>query len=105
MGDQCGSLSFAGRTNGDRYRVLAAYSNTVVSISGTVVTITNETINLYGPWLVSKTNETLVVTITNAGAFFETIWTGRRNFRPINPFKWRSSLMEQYFDTGTNTDG
>jgi IgGFc binding protein len=32
------SLSFAGRKNGDTYRVLAAYSNTVVNITGIVVT-------------------------------------------------------------------
>ena len=37
-GTQALALSFAGRTNGDSYRVLAAYSNTVLTITGKVVT-------------------------------------------------------------------
>ena len=34
-GTQALALSFAGRTGGDSYRVLAAYSNTVVTITTT----------------------------------------------------------------------
>ena len=43
-GTQVLGLSFAGRTNGDSYRVLAAYTNTMVTITGTVVKITSEPI-------------------------------------------------------------
>lgn len=44
------ALSFAGRTNGDSYRVLAAYDNTVITITGRVVTITNEPDDGVTPW-------------------------------------------------------
>jgi len=52
-GTQTLGLSFAGRTNGDSYRVLAAFSNTVVTITGTAVTITNANASS-GPWQVQK---------------------------------------------------
>ena len=32
------SMGFAGRTNGDTYRVLAAYTNTQLTVTGEIVT-------------------------------------------------------------------
>jgi hypothetical protein len=47
------ALSFAGRANGDTYRILAAYSNTVVTITGNVVTIVAEPDDGSNPWMVT----------------------------------------------------
>jgi len=81
------ALSLAGRTNGDTYRILAAYSNTVVTITGKVITITNESINPHGPWLVTATNETVTTTITNAGQFYELIVDGPVWFQATKPIQ------------------
>jgi hypothetical protein len=82
-GTQALALSFAGRTNGDSYRVLAAYSNTVITITGTVVTIVDET-SL--PWTVTTSNEVVVVT-TNAGQFYDIKLDGPAEFRASQPIQ------------------
>ncbi len=92
-------LSFAGRTNGDSYRVLAAYSNTVVTITGTVVTITNEPIN--GLWQVSKTNE-MVVTNLDAGQFCDFIIDGPAEFQASQPIQLAQFANGAFFDHDNN---
>jgi IgGFc binding protein len=71
------SLSFAGRTGGDTYRVLAAYTNTVVTITmtnGTIV-VTNqagqfyEKTNLDGPVWFQSTKPVQVAQFANGTAF------------------------------------
>ncbi len=84
-------LSFAGRTNGDCYRVLAAYSNTVVTITGTVVTVVNDRYDL-SPCPVTKTNE-MVVTNLVAGQFCDIIVEGPVEFQATSPFRWPNSPM------------
>jgi hypothetical protein len=63
-GTQALALSFAGRTAGDTYRVLAAYSNTVVF-----------------------TNEVKLVVITNAGQFYDIIVDGPVEFQASQPIQ------------------
>ena len=82
-GTQALALSFAGRTNGDSYRVLAAYSNTVITITGTVVTRV-DTNSL--PWPVTTSNEVVVVT-TNAGQWYDIILDGPAEFRASQPIQ------------------
>jgi IgGFc binding protein len=71
------SLSFAGRLNGDTYRILAAYSNTVVTITmtnGTIV-VTNqagqfyEKTNLDGPVWFQSTKPVQVAQFANGHDF------------------------------------
>jgi hypothetical protein len=88
-------LSFAGRTNGDCYRVLAAYDDTVVTITGTVVTITNEP--GVGPWQVTKTNE-VVVTNLVAGQFCDIIVEGPVEFQASQP------IQVAHFANGSDFD-
>jgi hypothetical protein len=94
------SLSFTGRLNGDTYRVLAAYSNTVVTITGTVVTITNEPIN--PPWQVTKTNETLTIGLTN-GVPFDIILDGPVVFQATKPIQVAHFSNGGYFDQTDST--
>jgi hypothetical protein len=82
-GTEALALSFAGRTNGDSYRVLAAYSNTVVTITGTVVTIVDS--NSY-PYTVTKSNEVMVVT-NDAGVPFNIIVEGPVEFQASKPIQ------------------
>src|SRR5208282_4909418 len=91
-------LSFAGRTNGDSYRVLAAYSNTVVTITGTVVTITNTP--YVGPWQVTKTNEVLMVT-NDAGVPYDIIVEGPVVFQASQPIQVAQFGNGEEFDHGT----
>jgi hypothetical protein len=85
-GEQVLALSFAGRTNGDSYRILAACSNTVVTISGLVVTSVNETSGP-PPWTVTTSNEVVVVVITNAGQFYDSIVDGPVQFQANHPIQ------------------
>ena len=94
-GTQALALSFAGRMNGASYRVLAAHSNTVVTITGTVVTAISEP--EYGPWTVRTTNETVVVT-NQAGQFYEIIVTGSAVFQASQP------IQVAQFANGTTSD-
>ena len=87
------SMSFAGRTNGDTYRVLAAYSNTVITVTGVVVTVTR-----WGwPVPVTKTNET--VTVTNqAGQSFDIIVDGPAQFQSAKPIQVAQFANGSEFD-------
>jgi hypothetical protein len=76
------ALSFAGRLNGDCYRVLAAYSNTVITITGTVVTIVNETTQ--PSYTVTTKNEQLVIT-NQAGEAYDIIMDGPVEFSANRP--------------------
>jgi hypothetical protein len=83
-GTEAVALSFASRTNGDSYRILAAYSNTVVTISGRVVTPLDESAS---PWTVTTSNEVLQVVITNAGQFYDIIVDGPVEFTASQPIQ------------------
>jgi hypothetical protein len=78
------AMSFAGRQNGDTYRVLVANSNTVVSVTGTVVTPVSEPQN--GPWTVTTTNETLTTNLM-AGVPFDVIVDGPVVFQANQPIQ------------------
>jgi IgGFc binding protein len=96
------ALSFAGRLNGDTYRILAVYSNTVVTITGTVATVTSE--NYPNPWQVTTTNETLTVTL-QAGEFFETNMDGPAQFQSTQPIQVAQFANGAGFDDATNAEG
>jgi hypothetical protein len=72
------ALSFAGRTGGDLYRILAAYSNTLVTITATNVTI---------------------ITNLAAGTFCETNLDGPVQFQANQP------IQVAQFANGTDFDG
>jgi hypothetical protein len=95
-GTQALALSFAGRTNGASYRVLAAYSNTVITITGKVVTIVDES---SVPWTVTTSNEVVVVVTTNAAQFYDIILDGPAEFQGSQP------IQVAQFATGTWMDG
>jgi hypothetical protein len=81
-GEEVLALSFAGRTNGDSYRILAAYDNTVITITGEVVTVQN-----YGqPWTVTTSNEVVVVT-NQTGQFYDIIVDGPVEFQASQPIQ------------------
>jgi hypothetical protein len=82
------SLSFAGRENGDSYRVLAANNNTVITITGKVVTIVlpEPGPGDYTPYTVTTTNETVVVT-NQAGGFYDIIVDGPVVFQGSKPIQ------------------
>jgi hypothetical protein len=82
-GIQALSMGFAGRTNGDSYRVLAAYDNTVITITGLVITVVDETVN---PYIVTSSNETVVVT-NQAGQFYDLIVEGPVQFQASQPIQ------------------
>jgi hypothetical protein len=94
-GKQALALSFAGRTNGASYRVLAAYNNTVITITGKVVTIVDES---SVPWTVTTSNEVVVVT-NQAGQFYDIIVVGPVEFQGSQP------IQVAQFDTGSWMDG
>jgi hypothetical protein len=81
-GTEAVALSFAGRRNGDTYRILAASNNTVVTISGLVVTPLDES---SWPWTVTTSNEVVQVVITNAGDFYDIIVDGPVEFTASQP--------------------
>ena len=90
-------MSLAGRTNGDSYRVLAAYSNTVVTITGKVVTITSEPADNLNPWTATSSNEVVVVT-NQAGQFYDIIVDG-----PVE-FQASQSIQVAQFANGSWAD-
>jgi hypothetical protein len=97
------ALSFAGRLNGDIYRVLAAYSNTVITITGTVVTIVNETTQ--PSYTVTTKNEQLVIT-NQAGEAYDIIVDGPVVFsanRPIQVAQFANGVQYDHF-YGNNFD-
>jgi hypothetical protein len=80
--------------------VLAAYSNTLVTITGTVVTITNENPS-NPPWQVAKTNETLTIGLTN-GVPFDIILDGPVWFQATKPIQVAQFANGTFFDHGNN---
>jgi hypothetical protein len=81
-GRQALGLSFAGRKNGDSYRVLAAYSNTVVTITTTngVMVVTNQAgqfcdIILDGP-VAFQANQPIQVAQFANGSLFDSAYYG-----------------------------
>jgi len=98
------ALSFAGRTNGDSYRVLAAYSNTVVTITGKVVTPVDEDSS---PYTVTTSNEVVVVT-NQAGEFYDIIMDGPVEFQASQPIQVahfaNGTLFDHAYDTNDDAD-
>ncbi len=94
------SLGFAGRQNGDSYRVLAAYSNTVITITGNIITSVNESNG--PPWTVTKTNETLTVGLTSSVPF-DIIIDGLAQFQANQPIQVAQFANGTYFD-GSEAD-
>ncbi len=88
------ALSFAGRSNGDTYRVLACQDGTVVTVTGTILTSTNET---SPPWTVTTSNET-VTFMTNSGEFFDIGVDGPVQFQSTKP------IQVAQFANGTDFD-
>ena len=84
------AMSFAGRL-GDTFRVLAAYSNTLVTISGIVVTNSNGS---YG-----GTNYAVITTNLNAGSNYETILIGPVQFQSTKPIQVAQFGNGQDFDS------
>ena len=94
------AMSFAGRTNGDTYRVLAAYSNTVITVTGVVVTV----MGWEWPVTVTKTNET--VTVTNqAGQSFDIIVDGPVQFQSTKPIQVAQFANGAAFDHPDTREG
>jgi hypothetical protein len=76
------AVGFAGRTNGDSYRVLAAYDNTTVTITGRVVTVAS-----WGPpATVTMMNETITTNL-DAGRFADLIVDGPVEFQASQPIQ------------------
>jgi hypothetical protein len=94
------AMAFAGRQNGDTYRIVAAYSNTVITITGAVITVVDEPYG--GPWTVTSSNET--VTITNqAGQFSDLILDGPVWFQATKPIQVAQFANGAWSDDATNT--
>jgi hypothetical protein len=94
------AMSFAGRLNGDTYRILSAQSSNIVTISGVVVTVIS-----YGPpWTVTTNYETLTTNLT-AGVPCDLILDGPVQFQSTKPIQVAQFANGCYFDTGTNADG
>jgi hypothetical protein len=101
-GKQAISMGFAGRTNGDSYRILAAYDYTVLTITGAVVTVLDDTD--YPPYTLTISNE--MVTVTNmAGVPYDIIIQGPARFQASQPIQVAHFANGARFDSPTNTDG
>ncbi len=96
-GMQALSMGFAGRTNGDSYRVLSAYSNTVVSITGLVVTVNDD-------YSLTFSNETVVVT-NQAGQFYDIIVDGPVEFQASQPVQVAHFANGSEFDVEYGANG
>ena len=87
------AVSFAGRLNGDTYRILSAESSNIVTISGIVVTVIS-----YGqPWTVTTNYETLTTNLT-AGLPCDLILDG-----PVQ-FQSTKSIQVAQFANGSEFD-
>ncbi len=91
------AMSFAGRTNGDTFRILAAYSNTTVTVTGTVVTVTGFSDGITFGWSVI-TNNVTVTNFLDAGDFFDVIVEGPVFIQANNP------IQVAQFSNGENSD-
>ncbi len=99
------SLSFGGRMNGDSYRILAESNNTVISITGLVITNVDETNgHPTGPWTVMTSFETNVVT-NQAGQFYDIIVDGPVVFQASQPIQVVQFANGEYFDNPPNENG
>jgi len=96
------ALSFAGRNGGDSYRVLVASNGTIVSITGNVLTSTNE---MTSPYTVTTSNKTVTVTITNAGQFYDIGVDGPVQFHATKPIQVAQFANGAYFDFLPNGEG
>ena len=97
-GRQALALGFAGRTGGDSYRVLAACSNTVITISGAVVTVnTNDN-------TITSSNEVIVIT-NQAGQFYDIIVDGPVQFQSSQPIQVAKFSNGAGFGGGGNQEG
>ncbi len=94
------SLSFAGRTNGDTYRVLASQDGTVINVTGTILTSTNDTSH---PWSIATSNETVTFS-TNSGLYFDIGVDGPVQFQANKPICKLPSFRQRdiFADHGTS---
>jgi hypothetical protein len=102
-GMQALSMGFARQTNGDSYRVLAAYDNTTLIVTGAVVTIVSNGLPSTGP-TVTITNET-VTTNLMAGQFYDIIVAGSVEFQGSQPIQVAHFLNGAAFDNIGNVEG
>ena len=98
-GMQALSVGFAGRTNGDSYRVLAANNDTTITITGKVVTVENETVS---PWSVTESNEVVVIT-NQAGQFYDIIVDGPVQFQASHPIQVAQFANGNDFDKASSS--
>jgi hypothetical protein len=96
------ALSFAGRNNGDTYRILGITTNTVVFVTGTVINITSEPDR--GPWAVVTTNETFTTNI-DAGKSFDIQVDGPVQFQADKPIQVAQFANGTYADALPNGEG
>ena len=101
-GTQAVAMGFAGRTNGDSYRILAAYDNTVLTITGAVVTILDDTDG--PPYTLLVTNE-LVTTTNLAGVPYDIIIEGPAQFQASQPVQVAHFANGARFDNSSNDEG
>jgi hypothetical protein len=101
-GTQALALSFAGRTNGDSYRVLAAYSNTVVAITGDIVTNVSFEGSMYPT--VTSCNETVMVT-NQAGQCYDLIVIGPVVFQASQPIQVAHFAIGGEYDHPSSHEG
>lgn len=87
------AMSFAGRLNGDTYRILTSESSNIVTISGIVVTV----INYSYPWMVTTNYETLTTNLT-AGAPCDLILDGPAQFQSTKPIQVAQLANGNEFD-------
>ncbi|HWC58202.1 MAG TPA: IgGFc-binding protein [Verrucomicrobiae bacterium] len=101
-GRQVLAVGFAGRMNGDSYRVVAAYDNTTVTITGRVVTLVDY---IYpGPATVTMTNETITTNL-DAGRFADLILDGPVEFQANQPIQVAHLANGTDFDGAVNAQG
>ena len=94
------AMSFAGRLNGDTYRILTAESSNSVTISGIVVTV----ISYSYPWTVTTNYETLTTNLT-AGVPCDLILDGPVQFQSTKPIQVAQFANGAYSDTRTDAGG
>lgn len=92
------AMSFAARTNGDNYRILAASNSTTVTITGDVVTIVDESVQ---PWTVTAANGT-VTTNLSAGQFCDITVDGPVQFLSTKPIQVAQFGNGNGFDAATS---
>jgi hypothetical protein len=100
------SLAFAGRLHGDSYRVLAAYDDTVITITGQVVTVRVEVYDGYGDTtnIFTATNETLTIT-NQAGQSYDIILDGPVQFQANQPIQVAQFANSSGFDNPPSVAG